>query len=76
MVYCRVLASILTAGAGMLIAGVGNVYTGVSATREHSTAFVWQSVRSVVFPSVIEESRDICTPLPYEYCTTTRIIQQ
>lgn len=35
MVYCRVLASIFTAGAGMLIAGVGNVYTGVSATREY-----------------------------------------
>ena len=37
MVQCRVLASIPAADAGMLIVGVGNIYTGVSATRE-STA--------------------------------------
>ena len=35
MVYCRMLASILTAGAGMLIAGVEDVCTGVSLPREY-----------------------------------------
>lgn len=30
MVFCSVLAAFLTAGVGMLIAGVGDVYSGVS----------------------------------------------
>ena len=33
MVYCRILASILAVDTGMLIAGVGNVFTVVSAPR-------------------------------------------
>lgn len=40
MVLCKVVAAVVTAGVGILIAGMGNLYTGVSKTRKGSEQLI------------------------------------